>query len=174
MKKIPAKSISYAYEKRNKNTISYIVIHNTGNNNDTAENNGKYFANTNTRKAGAHFFIDQEGVVVKSIDLNRTAYAVGGAKYESCSKTGGGKLFGEVYNGNSVSIELCDIVNKEPSEKMLKSVWETILYINKHCPNIKGIVRHFDVNGKPCPSAMTTDTSWNKFKARLLDTAVKY
>ena len=172
MKKIPAKQISFSKKKRDKKQIYYIVIHNTGNSNDTAENNGKYFANVNIREAGAHFFIDQMGTVVKSIDLNRTAYSVGGKKYDSCERTGGGKLYGICTNENSISIELCDIIRKDPSEKMIKAVWRTVKYIQKYCPNAKTIIRHFDVNGKACPSNMVNEDSWNRFQLRLLKAAL--
>lgn len=164
MKKIPAKQISYSNKKREKKDIKYIVIHYTGNDNDTAEGNANYFKNVNTREAGAHFFVDQNGVMVKSIDLNRTAWAVGGAKYN----TGGGRLYGEVTNANSVSIELCDIKSKDPSDKMMKGVCKVIKYIQKYCPNAKTIIRHYDVNGKPCPLRMISEDDWTKFQLRLL------
>ena len=174
MKKIPAKAISYSSKKRDKKDIKYIVIHYTGNKGDTAESNGNYFKNTNTREAGAHFFIDQNGDKVKSIDMNRTAWAVGGAKYSDCNATGGGTMFGKVTNANSVSIELCDIVNKEPSEAMMKSVWKVVKYIRKYCPNAQTIVRHFDVNGKHCPASMMVEEMWQRFQLRLLNAAIKY
>ena len=72
-----AKSISYG-NKRPLSNIKYIVIHYTGNKGDTAQNNLDYFANGNTRQAGAHFFVDKKGKVGKSIEMSRTAWAVGG------------------------------------------------------------------------------------------------
>lgn len=162
--KIPAKPLSYASGIRDKeNVVEYIVIHNTGNNNDTAVNNCKYFATTNTRKAGAHFFVDQNGVVARSIPMNRTAYSVGGAKYIGTEA----KYYGECTNANSVSIELCDIVNKDPSEVMIKSVRELIKYIQKYCPKAKTIIRHYDVNGKPCPMRYVDDKKWKALKKEM-------
>jgi len=90
IKMIKAKSISYG-GNRALSSVKYIVIHYTGNKNDTAENNAKYFANTNTRQAGAHFFVDRKGNIVQSIDIEKTAWAVGGNKYPNCSQTSGGK-----------------------------------------------------------------------------------
>jgi len=174
MKKIQAAFVSYADKKRDRKDVKYIVIHNTGNKGDTAVNNGDYFAHGNVRAAGSHFFVDQKGDVVKSINLNRTAFSVGGNKYSDCSVTGGGKLYGEVTNANSVSIELCDIIDKEPSEEMLKAIWRTIKYIRKYCPNAQTIVRHFDVNGKHCPQKMTDEDAWNKFQLKLLNVALRY
>ena len=71
-----AKSISYG-SKRSKESIKYIVFHYTGNEKDTAEANATYFATSNTRTAGAHFFIDKKGKIFKSVDMNLTAWAVG-------------------------------------------------------------------------------------------------
>ena len=173
MKKIPASARSYAPKKRNKKDVKYIVIHYTGIVGDRAENNCLFYKNVNTREAGAHFFVDQYGSFYKSIDLNRTAYAVGGAKYTDCAKTGGGKYYGMVTNANSVSIELCDIVNKEPSEKMIKGVVKVIKYIQTYCPNATVIVRHFDVNGKHCPASMMNSEAWTKFQLKLLEQIMK-
>lgn len=167
MIKIPAKQISFSKSKRGYEIVRFIAIHYTGVVGDTAENEGKFFANGNTRAAGAHFFIDQAGQVVKSVDLNRAAWSVGGVKYPNCNKTGGGKYYGIVTNANSVSIELCDNVNKSPSKKQIKAVKNTIKYIRKHCPNAKTVVRHFDVTGKPCPGMMTNDATWKNFKKEI-------
>lgn len=173
MIKIPASFISYSDKKRNRKNVEYIIIHNTGNKGDTAENNGKYFSNGNIRQAGAHFFIDQNGVVVKSINLNRTAWSVGGERYGDWALTGGAKLYGVATNLNSVSIELCDIIDKDPSEEMINAVWRTIKYICRYCPNAQHIIRHFDVNGKHCPQRMMDDAAWTNFQLRLLQAAFR-
>lgn len=167
MKKIQASSKCYSSRKRNKKDVYYIVIHNTGVKRDTAENEGKVFARNTSRSAGAHFFIDRAGNVVKSINLDRTAWSVGGKKWADCSKTGGGRLYGLVRNANSVSIELCDIVDRDPSAAQIKATKSTISYIRKHCPNASIIVRHFDVNGKHCPARYMNAAKWTKLKAEL-------
>lgn len=164
MKKIPAKSISYdSSKKRSRSDIKYIVIHYTAGDGDTAVNEGNYFKNTNIRAAGAHFFIDQAGDIVKSVDLNRIAWAVGGNKYSDCAKTGGGKYYGKCTNANSVSIELCDIAKKRPSKLQIEAVKKTIKHIRKYCPNAKTVIRHFDVNGKHCPATMISGSLWKQF-----------
>lgn len=164
IKKIPARSVSYSSVKRDKKNIRFIVIHYTAGNRDTAVADGLYFKNGNTRQAGAHFFVGQDGTVVKSIDMNRTAWAVGSKKYTDCNKTGGGKFYGQCTNANSVSIELCDNLNKDPSEKQKAAVKELIAYIRKHCPNATTIIRHFDVTGKHCPARMMDNIKWRSFK----------
>lgn len=161
MKRIPASKICYSSIKRDKRTVKYIVIHYTAVKGDTAVNEGKYFSHS-TRTAGAHFFIDRKGVVVKSINLDRTAWAVGGRKYSDCGKTGGGKYYGKCTNANSVSIELCDIVDQDPSKAQKQAVYNTIRYIKKHCPNAQTIIRHFDVNGKHCPARFMNENKWKR------------
>lgn len=169
MKKIQASSKCYSSKKRDKKKVNYIVIHYTGVKGDTAENEGRVFARNTSRSAGAHFFIDRKGNVVKSIDLNRTAWAVGGKKWSDCASTGGGKFYHTVTNSNSVSIELCDIVDQDPSEAQIKATKDTIRYIKKHCPNIYFICRHFDVNGKHCPARYLKNTKWAKLKTELME-----
>lgn len=148
---IKAKSNSYG-AKRNKKDVKYIVIHYTGNNGDTAKNNAVYFHTGNTRYAGAHFFVDQYGKVYKSIPMNLTAWSVG--DYVTTSN-GAGSYHGKCKNANSVSIELCDCANKNPSLKMEKAVEKLIKYIRKNCPNAETVIRHWDVSGKSCPARMT-------------------
>lgn len=167
MKYIKAKDISFSDIKRDKSSVTFIVIHNTGNRNDTAENNALYFANANSRAAGAHFFVDRAGKIVKSINLNRVAWAVGGSLYSDVDQTGGATYFGEATNGNSVSIELCDIVDQYPSRAQIKALKKTIAFIRRRCPNAKKVIRHFDVTGKYCPYYFMDPKRWARLLADL-------
>lgn len=163
---ILAKSISYSNQVRDKAAVvEYIVIHNTGNIGDNAYNNGIYFRDRNTRQAGAHFFVDRGGAIIKSIPMNRTAWAVGGDKYTG---TKGAKYFGKCTNYNSVSIELCDIVDKDPSPVQIAAVNELIKYIQKYCPKAKTVIRHYDVTGKNCPARFVDTKKWNTLKKELI------
>lgn len=159
-----AKSISYDKNKRNRNDIKYIVIHYTGNKGDTAKGNSTYFATSNTRNAGAHFFVDKKGIIYKSINMNRTAWAVGGGGYPRTN--GAGSYYEKCTNKNSVSIELCDCT-EDTNTKQKNATKNLIKYIQKHCPNTKTIIRHWDVNGKNCPAPMTgrDNKKWNNFKS---------
>ena len=172
IKQIPAKSISYG-GTRSRNSVKAIVIHYTAGTNDTAENQGNYFANGNTRTAGAHFFVDQNGAVVQSIQMDRIAWSVGGVRYSDYRQTGGAKFYGIYTNANTVSIELCDIARKAPSSAMIDAVAELLKYIRKYCPNANALIRHFDVTGKPCPASMTNDTAWSDFLSRVSGSAPK-
>lgn len=166
IKKLLASKNSYdSTSKRNKKNVKYIVIHYTGNKGDTAKNNALYFKNTNKRDAGAHFFVDGKGEVYKSVNMNRTAWAVGGSKYAG---TKGGSYYGKCTNSNSVSIELCDCT-KTYTEKQAETVRDLVKYIRKHCPNAKTIIRHWDVNGKECPKPMigVNNSMWKKFLKKI-------
>ena len=145
-----AKSVSYG-GKRDRKNVKYIVIHYTGNKGDTAKNNADYFATSNTREAGAHFFVDKKGEVWKSINMNRIAWAVGG---KFSTSNGAGSYYGKCTNANSVSIELCDCTKDVSWDQML-AVRKLVHYIQKWCPNAKTIIRHWDVSGKNCPAPMT-------------------
>lgn len=160
MKTIKAKPISYSPAKRKRIDVKYIVIHYTAGNGDTAVNEGNYFKNVNTRAAGAHFFVDQRGDIVKTIPLNHAAWAVGGTMY---TNTNGGKYYRRCTNFNSVSIELCDNLAKDPSRAQIRAVRKVIKYIKRFCPNAKTIIRHYDVTGKLCPARMVDELKWKKF-----------
>lgn len=164
---IPAKSISYG-GTRSLSSIYYIVIHFTANKGDTAQNNCNFFKNGNTRSAGAQFFVSQNGDVCQSIPIERSAYAVGGFV---TSKYGAASYYKKCTNTNSVSIELCDNVDKDPSVKQTAAVKELVKYIQSKCPNARTILRHWDVSGKSCPGRMTgTDNSkWINFKKAITD-----
>lgn len=160
IKKRLAKSISYGV-KRPLEDVKYIVIHYTGNKGDTAKNNVDYFATGNNRAAGAHFFVDKQGDIYKSINMTRIAYSVGG-DYRSGAK-GEAAYYGKCVNANSVSIELCDCLEHTNWEQM-KAVRQLVIYIQQQCPNAKTIIRHWDVNGKACPAPMTgiNNEKWNR------------
>lgn len=161
-KLIQAKPVSYG-GTRALSSVKYIVIHYTAGNGDTALAECKYFANGNTRSAGAHYFCDQSGTVYQSIPLNRVAWSVGGFYTKA---NGAGTYYNICTNSNSVSIELCDILNKAPSSKQISATKSLVAYIQSQCPNAKTIIRHFDVNGKCCPARMAgaNNSEWNSFK----------
>ena len=161
---------------RNTSGIKYIVIHYTANDGDTDENNGKYFAN-NVVKASAHYFVDDDSIT-QSVPDNHTAWAVGGNRYGNYKSTGGAKFYGQCTNSNSLSIEICDDVKNGvvyPSAKTITNVLElTRMLMAKYNVPADRVIRHFDVNGKPCPAywcgtpekdAKWKSEFWNKLKA---------
>lgn len=138
---------------RSTEKIKYIVIHYTGNDGDTDENNGNYFAN-NVVKASAHYFVDDDSVT-QSVPDNYVAWSVGGSKYSNCKTTGGGKLHGKCTNTNSISIELCDDVKNGvvyPSAATIENALQlTKELMQKYGVVKENVIRHFDVTGKSCP-----------------------
>ena len=159
-----AKPISYSIKERDKaKDVKYIVIHYTAGEKDAAKNNVDYFAPGNIAYAGAHFFVDQEGKIGRSIPMNHSANAVGGKRLSLL----GGTLYGKVTNENSVSIELCSLLKKEPSDEMVEAVKDLIKYIQKYCPKATTIVRHYDVTSKSCPASMVDYEKWENFLTRI-------
>lgn len=156
-----AKKNSYG-GTRSLDSILYIVLHYTGVNGDTAKNEVKYFATGNTRSAGAHFFVGQDGDVQQSIPLGYVAWSVGDWR------NGKGTYYAKCTNSNSVSIEMCDQMNKDASAAQINAVRELITYIKSQCPNIVGVIRHYDVTTKHClpveETELLTEDGWKSLK----------
>ena len=154
--------------KRDHKLVEGIAIHGTGNKGDTAINNMIFFAmnnkGPNAREAGAHFFVDRYGMICKSIPMDAIAFSVGDNLKQG---DGAATYYGMLGNENTVSIELCDIADKDPSPEQIGAVKWLITYIQKYCPNAKKIVRHYDISGKICPNRMagtpTAEKRWKKF-----------
>ena len=152
-----AKRANYG-SKRNFDKIKYIVLHYTGNDGDSDESNANYFANKIV-KASAHYFIDDDSIT-RAVPEDYSAYAVGGKKYNNS----GGRLYGTVNNSNSISIELCDTVKNGvvyPSQKTINNALElTKKLMEKYNIPAHRVIRHYDVNGKPCPLYWVNDNNW--------------
>lgn len=153
-----AKKNSYGAERSLAN-IKYIVLHYTGVNGDTAKNEVRFFATGNTRSAGAHFFVGQDGDVQQSIPMKYKAWSVGD------TRNGRGAYYGRCTNSNSVSIEMCDQMNKDASAVQIEAVRKLIAYIQSQCPNAKTIIRHYDVTTKHCPARYLDSAKWTRLKA---------
>ena len=136
-----ARSISYG-GKRPYSDIKFLIIHYTGNNNDTAKNNVDYFATSNTRTAGAHYFISADGTIAKSIPINRVAYSVGDGK--------SGKYGNIANNYNSINVELCDAVRGFHRPQVLR-VAKLKKRLEKKCGHKLIMITHYDVSKKNCP-----------------------
>lgn len=154
---------------RNASQIRYLVYHYTGNDGDRAANNAKYFQN-NIVKASAHYFVDDTAVYLSVPEL-KIAWSVGGNKYDNADKTGGGTMYGNITNTNSISIEMCDTIKNgvyQASEATLANAAALgrELMEKYHIP-IENVYRHFDVTGKHCPSYLVNAQKWAEFKKRL-------
>lgn len=144
------------------NDIKYIVIHYTGNKNDTAKNNADYF-NGGNRGASAHYFVDDNEIYQVVEDFNG-AWHVGDGK----NKYG-------INNRNSIGIEMCGTDNGNISENTVQNTLELTKYLMKKYEVDKDhVVRHYDASRKTCPSAFSSNnwSRWWNFKERLLSTSV--
>lgn len=159
IKQIIANVSNYLKKKYNK---KWLVIHFTANDGDNATNNGKYFKN-NVVKASAHYFVDDD-TIVKSVEEDYVAYAVGGKKLNS-----GGIYHGVVTNYNSISIELCDTVKDGKYNVSAKTRANAIELakdiVKRHNIDKSHVVRHYDITGKMCPKYFVDDESaWIDFR----------
>lgn len=160
-----AKKANYG-SKRDTSKIKYIVVHYTGNDGDSAKGNANYFYN-NIPKASANYFVD-DNAIYRSVPDNFVAYAVGGKKYNNA----GGRLYGTVTNANSISVELCDTVKNGvvyPTAQTIQNALELVSHLMKtYNVPVHRVIRHYDVNGKPCPAYWTDDIRWeNEFHGKL-------
>ena len=148
--------------KRALSSIKKIVIHYTGNDGDTDENNGKYFKN-NIVSASAHYFVDDDSVT-QSVPDDYVAWSVGGKKYANCASTGGGKYYGIATNANTLNIEICDDVKNGvvyPSAATIQNAIEfTKVKMTEYNLSKEDVIRHFDVTGKSCPAYWVDDAKW--------------
>ena len=154
---------------RSTSAIKYIIIHYTANDGDHDTNNANYFK-TNLVKASAHYFVDDDSITM-SVPDNYTAYSVGGSKWSDCAKTGGGKMYGKIFNSNSLSIEMCDTKKDGKHNVTDKTVKNTVdLVVSKlikYGLKPSAVYRHFDVNGKHCPAYYMDSAKWNAFLSKV-------
>ncbi len=145
------------YNHSANNNIQYIVIHSTGNTNDTAKNNADYFCNAD-RQASAHYFVDDNNIYQVVEESNASWHCGDGA-----NKYG-------INNHNSIGIEMCGTNNGYISEKTIDNTIELVKSLQaKYKLSNDRVVRHYDASRKLCPYQFSKDNwaRWNDFKARL-------
>lgn len=159
---------NYTAANRNIDDIDYIVIHYTGNDGDTDENNGNYFAN-NSVGASAHYFVDDDSVTM-SVEPKNIAWHCGDRVY----------YHSKCRNSNSIGIEICDDVRNGsvyPSAKTIENVVAfTKSLMKKYNIPPENVIRHYDVTHKVCPGywcgSASKDKKWkSEFWNKLSDTA---
>ena len=145
--------------------IQWLVIHYVGATGD-ASNNVRYYNQPTTKNASADFFVGHKGDIWQYNPDPRSRYcwAVGGSKY----KNGGGMYYGKVTNKNSIHIEMCvknstsNMSANSPGWFITEKTLQATIELAKHLMQEYGIpadkvIRHYDVNGKPCPGVV----GWN-------------
>lgn len=130
------------------------MIHYTGNDGDTDENNGNYFKNNNI-KASAHDFVDSDSVT-HSVDYKNIAWHCGDDVY----------YHPHCRNSNSIGIEICDDNYNGliyPSSKTIENaLLLTQRLMEKYGIPKKNVLRHWDVTHKICPSYWCGSTEKDK------------
>ena len=164
--------------------IKYIVEHYTAgvtSRQGSARNTASWFSQPKA-KASADFIVDDVEIVQFNPDpANRYCWSVGGGSYHNK----GGRLYGIVKSSNSISIEICStnrtgkVTNTNDSNWYFtdaavdRAVELTKYLMQKYGIDADHVIRHYDVNGKPCPgiigwNAETGDESkWRAFHARI-------
>lgn len=140
---INKKLIHYNFSSRNGTRIAYIVVHDTGNPSPGADAMAhyRYFGGGN-RRASAHYFVDDHGVV----QIIEDAYAAW--------HCGDGRGKRGITNRNSIGVEIC--INRGVDRKAAlvharDLVRELMAFYR--IPKDR-VVRHFDASGKICPGTM--------------------
>jgi N-acetylmuramoyl-L-alanine amidase len=139
------------------NNILYIVVHDTGNFNDTAEKNANYFC-TGSRQASAHYFVDEDSIV-QIVEDNMASWHCGDGKNKY-----------SIGNHNSLGIEMCKS-NGLIAESTISNTLDLIrIKMKQYNVPIERVVRHYDASRKLCPSSMSANNwaKWDIFKSRLL------
>jgi N-acetylmuramoyl-L-alanine amidase CwlA len=120
------------------------------------------------RRASADFGVDDDTIVQINPDLrNYYCWAVGDKKNPY---TGGGSLYKNANNKNTISIEICSNLKNGASadfpnhdgwyftDKSLDNAAKLVRYLMKmfNIPK-SNVVRHYDITGKLCPGIV----GWN-------------
>ena len=144
------------YQKGRTQPIEYIVVHYTGNQRDTAENNARYFARETTGTS-AHYFVDRQAVW-QSVRDEDTAYHCGSKHpvHPLCR------------NANSIGVEMCDSVGAVPAATRARTAELVRELMDQYGVPPENVLRHYDVTGKKCPAPWVDNPSeWEKFKNML-------
>lgn len=152
--------------KRKLSAITAIVMHYTANTGQmaTAKGNACYFeGGSEGRKASAHYVVDEGETAYECVPLDTVAWSVGDG-----SKGPYGRV---VNNYNSVSIEMVSHTDAAgryyiPIETQRHAA-QLYAQLKRKLPNVKYVVRHYDVSLKKCPAPMIDETAWAKFKTLL-------
>lgn len=147
---------------------TWIVLHYTANNADTAKNNTDYFK-SEYRGASAQLFVDETSIW-RSVKDTDTAWAVGNNTYKNGAR-----------NTNSINIEMCsrrypntsssDLRAYYLKDETVKNAIELTRYLmDKYNIPLNRVCRHYDVTGKICPAPMVYNNgniTWPLFLAAL-------
>ena len=153
---------NYRAASRGRGDITYLVIHYTANNGDTAKNNADYFAREAV-STSAHYFVD-ENEVWQSVRDKDIAWHCG---------TSGVYYHPYCRNSNSIGIELCSRIENgryvfragtvENARGLVRALMQ------QYGIGAANVVRHYDVTHKTCPAPFVENAAaWASFKRGLV------
>ena len=164
--------------------ILYLAIHYTAgvsSKKGSARSAASWFANPNAGGSADYIVDENEFVQFNPDPYNRYCWAVGGGKYN----TKGGRLYGVAKNANCISLEICSTNTtgkitypNDPRYSFTDAVLNRAVEVTKYLMKQYGIpvdrvIRHYDVNGKPCPGIIGwnadsgNENKWKEFKAKI-------
>lgn len=154
-----ADDYNYKRAGRKLESIKYIVIHYTGNINDTPLNNCMFFEREKVERSAHYFVRDKE--VMQSVPLTHAAFSVGDK-----SNINKASMYGIITNANSVSIECCGSVESTIASAQTRRTAAELAASLCHYLGLKPdrVFRHYDVSGKDCPHwAVKDPKEWFNF-----------
>ena len=125
---------NFSESNRKSSDIDTLVIHYTGNDGDTAENNGNYFKN-NVVETSAHYFVD-DTTVVRSVADKNIAWHAGDWN----------------INCRSIGIEIAGSTTECKGKTLENVIALTKELMKKYNISKERVIRHYDANGKLCPA----------------------
>ena len=141
--------------------VSYLVVHYTAGNGDTARDNGRYFARCAVG-ASAHYFVDSKQVVASVAEEN-VAWHCGAASYRHP----------HCRNGNSIGVELCSVLRDGQYAFEAETVENALVLLaevmRRYELPVERVLRHYDVTGKVCPAPFVADTAGGVLFAKVLN-----
>ena len=147
------------FTKGRKGPVKYIVLHHTATL-ASALDNLEYFASRYVG-ASAHYFIDLNGDISKSVREQDIAWSVGAKRYVHPS----------ARNSNTINIEM---VSKgtafTPNQiKSLKILVHDVAKRHGIKLSNSTLLRHHDVTGKNCPGYYGNDARWAILRKQLME-----
>lgn len=148
---------NFSDSNRKSSDIDTLVIHYTGNDGDTAENNGNYFKN-NVVETSAHYFVD-DTTVVRSVADKNIAWHAGDWN----------------INCRSIGIEIAGSTSECKGKTLENVILLTQRLMRKYNISKDRVIRHYDANSKICPGfwcgSATKDKLWREQFLNKLDTS---
>lgn len=141
-----------------KNTMEYIVIHDTAGKADGANADSVYnYFNQKGTNASSNYIVDDSKILQIVED-----------KYQSWHCGDGGETT-EIQNSNSIGIEMCVNADGDFNKTFDNTVKLTKYLMNKYDIPVNHVIMHGDASGKECSERLMSNNSklWKQFKEEI-------